>query len=306
MYGITETTIHVTYKEIEDADVSYNTSNIGKALPHLRVHLLDENYRPISEGEVGEIVVSGTGVARGYINKPELTNEKFILCSSISESRLYRSGDLGKYLENGDIGYVGRVDNQVKIRGHRIELEEIEAHLNQFDGIKRAIIAVVETSETDKILKAFYTSNYDIDVESILDFLALRLPQYMIPVMLVRIEDFLKTANGKIDRKRVFECVELKSEKTASQGGQSNELTDIQTKILEVIFSSFEDTVTNQTSLDDRFSDIGLDSITFIKMIIDIENEFEFEFDDEMLTIRKYPFIRTMVEYVESKIKNTG
>ncbi len=126
MYGITETTVHVTYKEITEREIRTNVSNIGGPIPTLKVYVLDENRKPVPIGVPGEMYVSGAGVARGYLNRPELTAERFMEDPFEPGARMYRSGDLARWSPEGELEYLGRIDDQVKIRGHRIELGEIE------------------------------------------------------------------------------------------------------------------------------------------------------------------------------------
>lgn len=197
---------------------------------------------------------------------------------------------------------MGRTDNQVKIRGHRIELEEIESHLNQIDGINQSVVIALEASETDKILEAFYTSNSALDSKDISDYLSLKLPEYMLPVAFKRIESFIQTANGKIDRKRVLECVEIKVDDTTPSGSDLIDLNDVQRKALEIIISNLDEKSPKDITLDTDFSSVGVNSITFITIIVALESEFGFEFDDEKLLFTAFPKIRTMVEYVEMKI----
>ena len=219
-----------------------------------------------------------------------------------SDVRIYRTGDIGRYLSDGNLEYLGRTDNQVKIRGHRIELEEIEACLNQVNGINQSIVNVLETSETDKILQAFYTSDIAINQKDITDYLSSKLPDYMIPVIFKRVESFIQTVNGKIDRKRVLECVVLKADNFAdtSDGTNTVDLNDIQKRVFEVISSTLDSKIGDLT-VETEFAGAGIDSITFIKIVVALESEFDFEFDDEMLLITKFPTIKKMIDYVESK-----
>ncbi|MGA2188768.1 MAG: amino acid adenylation domain-containing protein [Steroidobacteraceae bacterium] len=204
MYGITETTVHVTYRPLKAADQDLG-SVIGVPIPDLRVHLLDENRRPVPSGEPGEIYVGGAGVARGYLNRPELTAQRFIAdpFNAAAGERLYRSGDLGRYLPNGDLEYLGRIDQQVKIRGFRIELGEISAELNRQPGIRESVVVVSETVPGEKALDAYVVKRADaeVDVAVIRQELRRRLPEYMVPATLTFIERLPLTVNGKLDTK---------------------------------------------------------------------------------------------------------
>ena len=127
MYGITETTVHVTYYPITLDDVQHVSSNIGNRIPDLEVYILDAYQQPVPIGVDGELYIGGAGLARGYLNRPELTAERFIShpFSSNPKARLYRTGDLARYLPDGNLDYRGRIDHQVKIRGFRIEIGEL-------------------------------------------------------------------------------------------------------------------------------------------------------------------------------------
>lgn len=237
-----------------------------------------------------------------YVGRDDLTKEKFIYLSQNHDVRVYRTGDVGRYLPDGDLEYLGRTDNQVKIRGHRIELEEIETHLNQFEGINQSIVIATEKSETDKVLEAFYTSDNHIDMKDIISYLSLKLPDYMIPAIFKRVESFIQTTNGKIDRKKVLECIEINEEYSSSKDWNTTKLNDTQAKIFQVIASNLNSEIGDVT-LETGFSDAGVDSITFIKIVVALESEFDFEFDDEMLLITAFPTIKSMIEYVETKVK---
>ncbi|HLP49098.1 MAG TPA: amino acid adenylation domain-containing protein, partial [Candidatus Kapabacteria bacterium] len=200
MFGITETTVHVTLKEITEADVEINTGNIGKPIPTLSAYILDRHLKPVPVGVMGEICVGGEGVCRGYLNRVELTKEKFIENPYHSCGRLYRSGDTGRFLENRDMEYLGRIDHQVKIRGFRIELGEIESQLLKFGEIKDAVVLAEETPD-EKYLCAYIVADKEFTLTELRTYLSRKLPDYMIPSYFVPLEKIPLTPNGKIDRK---------------------------------------------------------------------------------------------------------
>lgn len=298
MYGPTETTIWSTVSDLTHK----NRVDIGRPIKDTKIFIVDENLYILSNGQAGEICISGKGLAQGYVGRDDLTAEKFICLPQKPDFRIYRTGDMGRYLTGGDLEYLGRTDNQVKIRGHRIELEEIEMQLNQFDGIKQSVVIVLEIGETDKILEAFYTSDSALEQKDISDYLSLKLPEYMIPTIFKHVESFIQTANGKIDRKRVLECVEIKINDPTVKDSNTNELGNVQQKAFEVIVSNLNSRIDNVT-LETSFGGAGVDSITFITIVVALEGEFNFEFDDEMLLITAFPTIKSMTEYVESKTK---
>lgn len=154
MYGITETTVHVTYKEITELEIEQGRSNIGTTIPTLRAYILDEQRRPQPIGIPGELYVAGVGLARGYLNRPELTEEKFVAHPFEAGERMYRSGDLARWLPDGSMEYLGRIDHQVKIRGYRIELGEVEAKLLHAPSVREAVVLAQEDGSGQKCLSA--------------------------------------------------------------------------------------------------------------------------------------------------------
>ncbi|MEW9701882.1 amino acid adenylation domain-containing protein, partial [Paenibacillus sp. SI8] len=201
MYGITETTVHVTFKEIGEKEIETNVSNIGTPIPTLSCYILDSNRQLVPMGVVGEMYVGGAGVARGYLNRDELTSERFIMNPYKPSERLYKSGDLAKMLPNGEMEYLGRIDNQVKIRGHRIELGEIETSLLGHPLIHEVTVIALDDAQGQKYLCAYLISETELTVADLRGHLAQELPSYMVPSHYVRLDRMPITVNGKIDRK---------------------------------------------------------------------------------------------------------
>ncbi|HEX4959260.1 MAG TPA: amino acid adenylation domain-containing protein [Thermoanaerobaculia bacterium] len=207
MYGITETTVHVTYRPLRATDTR---SVIGVPIPDLSLGVMDHSLLPAPIGVPGELVVGGAGLARGYLGRPELTAERFVPDPDGGRpgERLYRSGDLGRFLPNGEVEYLGRLDHQVKIRGFRIELGEIEAAL-VLAGARQAVVVVQSDgsgrsdrssgSPGDRRLIAYVTG--DATAAELRQSLREQLPDYMVPAAFVRLSALPLTANGKVDRK---------------------------------------------------------------------------------------------------------
>jgi amino acid adenylation domain-containing protein len=205
MYGITETTVHVTYRPLTPADTDRRGgSPVGRRIPDLRTYILDDERQPVPIGVLGELYVGGAGVARGYLNRPELTAERFLQDPFVGNAgeRMYKAGDLGRWLGKGDIEFLGRNDSQVKIRGFRIELGEIEARLAEGTGVREGVVIVREDTPGDRRLVAYYTSSQkEVSAEGLRVHLSARLPEYMVPAAYVRLESLPLTTNGKLDRK---------------------------------------------------------------------------------------------------------
>jgi arthrofactin-type cyclic lipopeptide synthetase B len=206
MYGPTETTVFVTYRPVQPTDTDpHSGSLIGTPIPHSRIYILDENRHPVPIGVTGEIYIGGTGVARGYLNRPELTADRFVVdpFAGAHSARMYRSGDLGRWRLDGNIEYLGRNDSQVKVRGFRMELGDIETHLLDCAGIREAVVLVREDRPGEAQLVAYLTT---VDGEarsagSVRSHLLQRLPIHMVPNAYVVLPHLPLNANGKIDRK---------------------------------------------------------------------------------------------------------
>ncbi len=205
MFGITETTVHVTFKEIGDAEIAAGVSNIGRPIPTTTVYMLDQALRPVPIGLGGEICVGGLGVARGYLNRPDLTSERFVpdpfVMGQAAGARMYRSGDLGRRRANGEIEYIGRRDHQVKIRGHRIELGEIEAVLLQQPHVAEAVVMVREDSPDAQRLVAYVVPEPDSppSLLQLREAMRQRLPEVMVPSAIEFLDRLPITSNGKVD-----------------------------------------------------------------------------------------------------------
>ncbi|ERI05708.1 AMP-binding enzyme [Aneurinibacillus aneurinilyticus ATCC 12856] len=259
MYGITETTVHVTYYPLtrEDALLS-SGSTIGKRIPDLQVYLLDANRQPVPIGVAGEMYIGGEGVARGYLHRPELTAERFISYPLGDQSkRLYRTGDVARYLPNGDLEYLGRIDHQVKIRGYRIELGEIESTLHTHPLVKEATVIVREDEPGDKRLVAYVVG--EGSAAEWRGHLQARLPGYMVPAHFVAIEAFPLTANGKVDHKALPAPTPQKTEEgyTAPRNECEQALVSIWKQVLGV----------KQVGIHDNFFEAGGDSILSIQIV---------------------------------------
>ncbi|TDO09244.1 non-ribosomal peptide synthase protein (TIGR01720 family)/amino acid adenylation domain-containing protein [Mycobacterium sp. BK086] len=200
MYGITETTVHASFREIVAADADSAVSPIGVPLGHLGFFVLDTLLRPVPTGVVGELYVAGAGVADGYIGRSGLSSIRFVACPfGEPGARMYRTGDLMAWGADGELRYMGRSDEQVKIRGYRIELGEIQAALSDVDGVDQAVVIAREDRPGDKRLVGYVTG--DVDPVAARAVLADRLPSYMVPTAVVAMDALPLTVNGKLDTK---------------------------------------------------------------------------------------------------------
>ena len=201
-YGPTETVVGCTVYNVPCPFTLPHTVPIGRPIANTQIYILDAYGEPSPIGVAGEIHVGGAGVARGYLNRPELTTERFVAdaFAGKADARMYKTGDLGRWLADGTIEFLGRNDFQVKIRGFRIELGEIEARLLEHPGVREAVVAAREDSPGDKRLAAYYTGDEAIGAEALRAHLAAKLPEHMVPAAYVRLAALPLTPNGKLDR----------------------------------------------------------------------------------------------------------
>ncbi len=205
-YGPTEATVVATACELSAAEATLRELPIGRPIANVQTYILDRNGQPVPVGVPGELHVGGIGLARGYLNKPELTAEKFIPNPFVGAShsageRLYKTGDLARYLPDGNIEFLGRIDNQVKIRGFRIELGEIEAVLAQYPAVRDNVVVAREETSGDKRLVAYVVISSEASAAQLREFLKQKLPEYMVPSAFVFLDALPLTSNGKIDRR---------------------------------------------------------------------------------------------------------
>jgi amino acid adenylation domain-containing protein/non-ribosomal peptide synthase protein (TIGR01720 family) len=259
-YGPTEVCVLGTISKIEKgSELLSKTVPIGKPIANTEVYILDEYLNLLPEGAIGEIYITGAGLARGYLNRPELTAEKFIPNPYKEGEIMYKTGDLGKWLADGNIEYTGRIDEQVKIRGYRIELEEIEKHLSLQDEVKHAVV-VVKENQDDKYLVAYYVSDVELDKRKLQAALGKILPEYMIPGYFVQVESILMNTSGKVDRKSLPDVVEsdlIKEEYIAPRTSEEKLLAAAWSEVLKY----------EKIGVKDSFFNLGGDSIKSIMLI---------------------------------------
>lgn len=201
-YGPTETTVGVLTYAVKPEDLANRISEtvpIGRAIANTQIHVLDSHGNPVSIGATGELYIGGAGLARGYLNRPDLTTEKFI--SHQLDQRLYKTGDFVRYLPNGNLEFLGRVDQQVKLHGFRIELGEIEAQLLHHPEVREAVVQLREDDPKNPVLVAYGVLQTSIPVSDLRQFLKQKLPEYMIPTVFVELKALPLTANGKVDHR---------------------------------------------------------------------------------------------------------
>jgi len=304
MYGITETTVHVTYRPITLQDIKDGRGSvIGKPIPDLPLYILDSHSQPAPIGIPGEIHVSGAGLARGYLNRPELTSTKFIPnpFSDNTDARLYRSGDAARYLPDGDIEYIGRMDNQVKIRCFRIELGEIQTLLNRHDQIRGAFVNTVKDAHGANIIAAYLVPKADSVPSSseLRAYLREKLPDYMIPSAFVMLDEFPLTANGKIDLRALpnpsDHRMDLERDFIVPRSAEEEITAQIFSDLLNI----------TRVGAGDHFFDLGGHSLLATQLLSRIRDSFGVELP--LKTLFERPTVEALAGAVkEEKLKSEG
>lgn len=281
MYGITETTVHVTYKQIK-SPISEYASSIGISLPDMTTFVLNKYLKRLPLGAIGELYIGGEGLAYGYLNQPVLTQERFIshpFCHQ-DNNKLYKSGDLVRRKHNGELEYIGRNDFQIKLRGFRIELGEIERALVQHNLIIQATVILKELSPSNKKIIAYYTSMQPIDSADLIVFLSENLPEYMIPSAFVHLKEIPLTINGKVDRKALPEPELISANKYI---GPRNKIeSDVVT-----VWSDLLALDSNKIGIDDDFFRLGGDSIISIQLVSRLRQKLNIELKVKDIFIHK-------------------
>jgi bacitracin synthase 3 len=288
MYGITETTVHVTCLEMADADLQSKVSNIGRPIPTMRVYILDNHLNPVPIGASGELCVSGEGVGRGYLNNPELTSKRFIPNPFVLGETLYRSGDLARFFALGDIEYLGRIDHQVKIRGHRIELGEIESVILGFGRIREVRVLTRDQEGGSKQLIAYFVASEAFELEELRAFLVRSLPDYMIPHYLVAIDNMPLNSNGKIARDKLPEVdtsLERKTEFIAPLNELQHMIAEVFAEVLEL----------PAVSINDHFFHLGGDSLSAVRVVASLGESVSFA------DLYTHPTVSELADFMDRK-----
>ncbi|MEU8512749.1 amino acid adenylation domain-containing protein [Kitasatospora sp. NPDC048722] len=267
MYGITETTVHVTWQVLDEERIETSNSPIGRALPGYRTLVLDGHGNPVPIGVQGELYVGGDAVARGYLGRPALTAERFVPdpFGDTPGARLYRSGDLARWTADGDLEYLGRNDDQVKIRGFRIELGEIEAALGRHPAVHGVTVVAREDTPGDRRLVAYAACPDTTDPRELRDLATAHLPAYMVPAAIVVLETLPLTPNGKIDRAAL-----PAPEFSGDAAGYAAPRTPVEEGLARVWAEILK---VDRVGLEDDFFDLGGDSIRAVQIAFRVQRE---------------------------------
>ncbi|MCW3101570.1 MAG: Nonribosomal peptide synthetase, partial [Bacteroidetes bacterium] len=258
-YGPSEATVCCTFAEIKEAGT---VLPIGSPMANTQIYILDEHRNLLPVGVAGEICIGGNGLARGYLNRPELTSEKFIVHPFKKGGRIYKTGDLGRWLPDGSIEFIGRKDDQVKIRGYRIELGEIEHVLQQQPHVESCVVMARNNSKEEKVLVAYVVSKETLNTSDLRTRLENSLPAYMVPLYFVQIDSMPLSANGKINRKALPHQMEPGMGNGREYIAARNETE----KLLVEIWSELLGIEQKQISVRDNFFELGGHSLTAMKL----------------------------------------
>lgn len=286
MYGPTETTIWSSVADLTNE----KEVHIGEPIRNTKFFLLNEQMESVNDGEIGEICIGGDGLARGYIGNDELTKKVFVYQKN--GTRVYKTGDYGRINSAGKLECLGRKDFQIKILGHRVELEDIDNNLRFFPGMQDCV-----TCFDGKALIAFYKAEHEFENKTIVDFLRKRVPSYMIPNQYIRVSEFIYNCSGKLVRNEMIkqnmgECKERKNIFCKVEN-RSN-------KVVQVLSECLEKT---DIALDKKTSigELNIDSFTYVKMIVELEEIFGIDFDSECLNKSYFTTIGEIEKYINAK-----
>ena len=263
MYGPTETTIWSTVHQITDGD---EPVSIGKPIYNTQCHVLDEQMQPVAVGAHGELFIGGEGLARGYHDRPELTADRFVAdpFSAVAGARLYRTGDRVQYRDDGSLMFLGRFDDQIKLRGFRIEIGEIDSLLRTHDAVGDALTILREDTPGDQRLVGYVISTMADVQHELREYLQMSLPNYMVPAAVVALDAFPLTPNGKLDRKALPAPVMAMSTAAERAEGFEIPLTEAEQSVAEIWATVLD---FDAIEPDDNFFDLGGHSLQAVQII---------------------------------------
>ncbi|MEC1453457.1 amino acid adenylation domain-containing protein, partial [Bacillus haynesii] len=300
VYGPTESTVYATYYFINEIDDEAETIPIGSPLANTSVLIMDEAGKLLPIGVPGELCIAGDGLSKGYLNREELTAEKFIPHPFVAGERLYKTGDLAKWLPDGNIEFIGRIDHQVKIRGFRIELGEIESRLEMHEDINETIVIVREDEENRPYICAYMTAKREIPVEELRGFLEKKLPDYMIPAYFVKLDKLPLTKNGKVDRKALPEPdrrMGAESEYEAPRNETEEKLAAVWQDVLHV----------EKAGIHDHFAQMGGHSLHAMELIAKIKEKMNVEIPlHQLFKLATIKELSTFIEANQQEDKEDG
>ncbi len=306
LYGPTETTIDSTFFACSQLNEVHNSVPIGRPIANTLVYILDDKQHRVAVGNTGELYIGGAGLARAYLNKPELTQERFIANPYLTAddelagyTRLYKTGDMVRQLGDGNIEYLGRNDSQIKLRGLRIELGEVENTISQFFSVKQCVVKVAE-HVGQQYLIGYFSADHSIDTEQLNHWLSKQLPEYMLPSLLKQVKSFAVTQNGKLDRTALpevnFKLLQGQSDQyQAAENSLQELLCHLVGKLLDL----------PHVGIEDNFFAIGGDSILSIQLAAQLRHSGYLISVREIVSCQTIRQLATFIEAEQSAGQNT-
>jgi len=294
LYGPTEASIEVSYFDCPDTP-NIASIPIGKPIANVKFYVVSKNNQVQPVGVPGELYIGGVCVARSYLRRPELTNEKFIPNPFVSGERVYRTGDLVRWTVDGNIEFLGRIDNQVKFHGVRIEFEEIESLLLKYPKINEAVVVLKEDKFSEKYLCAFFVSDYELSASELRDYLLTELPEMMLPAIYVQVMAIPLTSSGKIDRKALLKLddpMKNDADFIAPPNDFEKTIAEIWKQVLKI----------PKIGIHDNFFQLGGDSLNILKVIYLLKEEFQQEIPVALMF--KYQTISSIARFLRERKLN--
>ena len=288
-YGPTESTVIASTWKYNEQQLGNGSVPIGGPISNTEIYILDQHQRLLPIGVAGELCIGGDGLARGYLNRPELTAEKFVANPYCDGAKIYKTGDLARWLPDGHIEFLGRIDHQVKIRGFRIELGEIESALLNYPSVKEAVVIAREDRPGDQYLAAYFVSDHELTTDELKEHLGKELPEYMVPPYIVRLDSMPLTPNDKIDRKALPEPARDLNHDTQFVAPR-DEKEAILAKVWQEVLR------TERIGIRDNFFNLGGDSIKAIQVLSRL-NAYQLKL--EMKDLFKHPVIEELGDFVK-------
>ncbi len=292
LYGPTEASIDVTHCRVHPGD----KVSIGTPIWNTGIYILGDGDRIEPVNAPGEICISG-GIARGYLNLPELTATRFVNNPFVDNAKMYKTGDLGRWMANGTIEYLGRIDDQVKIRGFRIELKEVESSIREYPGVHDVVVTGTVVADGDRDLVAYYVTDARIVSSELSEFLRERLPQYMIPSHFIPMERLPLTTSGKVDKKRLPNPATSTADYSTRYAEASDDLERQLVSIWRKVLGK------EKVGVTDNFFELGGNSIKIIRLAKELSNTLAKEITVPMLF--QYPTIRDLMIFVSGVGRDT-
>lgn len=299
MYGPTETTVWSSCYQVEK---NCKKVLIGKPIDNTQLYILDDHLNPVPIGRSGNLYISGEGLAKGYYKRSDLTAERFITKKSVSNTLIYDTGDIARFNDEGVVECLGRNDGQVKVRGYRIELSEIESVISKVSGVKECVVITREDKAADVRIVAYFIANNKIEEASLRKFCSTKLPFYMVPSHFIQMSEFPKTLNEKIDKKNLpapLEGAQSTPQKTMVEAAETSEKSDLYKKVENI----WQDVLgIEQIGPTDNFFEIGGHSMNSIEIFSRINSDFGVSF--QLAALLESPSLEEQVQKIEKSLNS--